>query len=75
MRLLNEDQQHRLWTILHDGLSNREDIPFRIPSQHLGTISGQKEAYYAVLSSNFIEGSIDGYLRCGSYLSNELDPH
>jgi len=62
MRLLEENEQQYIWRALLEGLNRRDDIPFAIAAQQLGTISGSSEAYYAVLSSNYIEGSIDGDL-------------
>lgn len=63
MRLLDEHDQDRLWdsTVLY--LKNRADVPFLIERKNFGTISGHQEAFYAVLASNYIAGTIDGELR------------
>lgn len=63
MRLLSDDDQNTIWKILHDGLNNHPSNPFKIELKNLGTISGHLEAYYAVLSANFIAGSIDANLK------------
>lgn len=63
MRLISEEDQSRIWKALVDGLKNSPEIPFIIDENNFGTISGSQEAYYAVLSSNFIAGSIDENLR------------
>lgn len=68
MRLLDENQQEYIWTSLYEGLplyetAGKKAIPFPILQQNLGIISGHSEAFYAVLSSNFIEGSIDSNLK------------
>jgi Golgi nucleoside diphosphatase len=63
MRLLSPDAQHLLWnTLVHD-LNRRVDIPFLIYSDNIGTIDGHSEAFFAVLASNYIAGSIDGNLQ------------
>eukprot|EP00981_Chlorochromonas_danica_P014747 scaffold8739_cov173-Ochromonas_danica.AAC.6 len=62
MRLLPEVRQSIIWHHLLEGLNRRTDIPFIIPADRLGTIDGHAEAFYAVLASNYIAGSIDGNL-------------
>lgn len=62
MRLLSDNEQERIWKELASGLTNHKDIPFFIKYENLGTIDGDFEAYYAVLSSNYIAGSINGNL-------------
>ena len=68
MRLLDEIQQEHIWTSLYEGLPvyetmGKKAIPFPIVQENLGVISGHSEAFYAVLSSNYIEGSIDSNLK------------
>lgn len=63
MRLLSEPDQEVLWATLVNDLHQREDVPFIIDRKNFGTISGHQEAFYAVLASNYIVGSIDGKLR------------
>ena len=63
MRLLDANKQKDIWDAIYHGLNSKETIPFRIEYDNLGTINGHQEAYYAVLSSNYIEGSINGDLR------------
>lgn len=60
MRLLSDGEQNALWDSLVFQLKNRRDIPFHIDRKNFGTISGYQEAFYAVLASNYIVGSIDG---------------
>lgn len=62
MRLLSRSDQSKLWKTAYDCLYNHEDVPFIINSNNFGTIEGYDEAYYAVLASNYIAGSIDGNL-------------
>jgi Golgi nucleoside diphosphatase len=62
MRLLSKDVQHKLWEALVRGANRSPDIPFIISEEHIGTIDGHQEAFYAVLASNYIAGSIDGNL-------------
>ena len=61
-RLLHEDDQSHIWKSLHDGLLADKNVPFDIQSENLGTIDGYFEAYYAVLASNYVAGSVDGDL-------------
>ena len=63
MRLLEDKKQEQIWNDLVNGLKDHPDIPFKILRSNLGTIDGHSEAYYAVLSSNYIAGSIDGNLK------------
>lgn len=63
MRLLPEVDQDLLWEAVSSGLNGHIANPFSIPLENLGTISGHLEAYYAVLSSNFIDGAIDANLK------------
>jgi hypothetical protein len=58
MRLLPEEQQNAIWdAIVSDPLI--QDLPFALPRCNMWTIDGKLEAYYAVLSANFIAGKID----------------
>ena len=61
-RLLHEDDQSHIWKSLHDGLLANKNVPFDIQTENLGTIDGYFEAYYAVLASNYVAGSVDGDL-------------
>lgn len=63
MRLLSDESQDAIWTTLVSSLQDRHDISFKVSRKNFGTISGHQEAYYAVLASNYIVGSIDGELR------------
>lgn len=63
MRLLSQESQNALWDQMVAGLSASLENPFYIQRANLGTIDGHLEAYYAVLSSNFIAGSIDASLK------------
>lgn len=63
MRLLSPDSQDKLWDSVVRGINQRADIPFVIAKKHIGTIDGHAEAYYAVLASNYVHGSIDGNLQ------------
>jgi len=63
MRLLSDEDQEKIWTTLVNSLNNHEDNPFHISMESVGTIDGHAEAFYAVLASNYIAGSIDGNLQ------------
>ena len=63
MRLLPEESQEKLWSMLVEHLNKDERNPFPIVRENLGTIDGDSEAYYAALSSNYIAKSIDGNLK------------
>jgi Golgi nucleoside diphosphatase len=63
MRLLTIDEQEAIWKGLVDSLNRHEDNPFHLTMNSVGTIDGHAEAYYAVLASNYIAGSIDGNLQ------------
>lgn len=58
MRLLSEEQQYSIWdAIVSDPLI--QALPFPLPRKNCWTIDGKLEAYYAVLSANFISGKIN----------------
>ena len=61
-RLLPEEEQLHIWNSLHRGLRANRNVPFVIDKENLGTIDGYFEAYYAVLASNYVAGSVDGDL-------------
>lgn len=63
LRLLSDSKQQRLWHKLVQGLMQRDDMPFIINKDSVGTIDGHDEAFFAVLASNYIAGSIDGNLQ------------
>lgn len=62
MRLLTEEEQKGIWDALYSGLNEHPDFKFKLKRSHLGTIDGHSEAYYAVMSSNYIAGTIDASL-------------
>jgi Golgi nucleoside diphosphatase len=63
MRVLSELRQSIIWNSLVEGLNRRPDIPFKVSMENVGTIDGHAEAFFAVLASNYIAGSIDGNLQ------------
>jgi Golgi nucleoside diphosphatase len=63
MRLLDDETQASIWNAVTLNLLADERTPFSISPDNIGTISGHLEAYYAVLSSNYIAGIIDSELR------------
>lgn len=74
MRLLPEQSQQLLWDALADGLNKLSENPFVIKRELLGAIDGHLEAYYAVLSANYIAGTIDANLKpVGSDMLGALD--
>lgn len=62
MRLIPKETQEAIWLNLYTGLPQVDGVPFAVDRENLGTINGHDEAYYAVLASNYIEGTIDGDL-------------
>eukprot|EP01031_Cornospumella_fuschlensis_P040424 gene40424-49263_t len=62
MRLLPIVAQGILFNTLVDDLNSRSDMPFEVTRNSVGTIDGHAEAFFAVLASNYIAGSIDGNL-------------
>ena len=63
MRLLSPESQAELWGYVVRGINQKSDIPFIVSDKAIGTIDGHAEAYYAVLASNYVHGSIDGNLQ------------
>ena len=63
MRLLPLSSQKSLWEALLKGLQNHKEFVFSIDIDNMGTIDGSQEAFYAAISSNFIEGSIDADMK------------
>lgn len=47
-------------------------LPFAVDREGLGTISGDMEAFYAVLSANYLEGRIDARLHPTGHEAGEL---
>ena len=47
-------------------------FPFALDRSALGTIEGDKEAFYAVLSANYLEGRIDAQLHPTGHDSGEI---
>lgn len=75
MRLVSEAQQAVLWKYVVSDINRRPAMPFVVASDHVGTIDGRAEAFFAVLASNYIAGSIDGNLHpmAGHPLLGALD--
>jgi Golgi nucleoside diphosphatase len=65
MRLMEKRSHDALWAAVVRQLRRDPSVPFHIDRRNFGTISGHEEAFYAVLASNYIAGSIDGNLRYG----------
>lgn len=63
MRLLSSVDQQKIFEHAASWLREANDIPFPIADRNIGTINGHEEAYFAVIASNYIHGSIDGNLR------------
>lgn len=63
MRLLSVADQQKIFGEAAKWLREANDIPFPITDRNIGTINGHEEAYFAVIASNYIHGSIDGNLR------------
>ncbi|CAM9200016.1 unnamed protein product [Phaeothamnion confervicola] len=66
MRLVAEAAQQAVYDSIHAHMAAAAAagaFPFLLPRSHLGTIDGDMEAYYAVLSTNYLEGRIDARRR------------
>jgi len=63
MRLLTIYDQQLIWDTLINDLIDHKNINFHILLSNFGTIDGHLEAYYAVIASNYIVGSIDSNLK------------
>lgn len=63
MRLLSSNDQQIVWDKLIYDLIHHPIINFHILAQNFGTIDGHLEAFYAVIASNYIVGSIDSHLK------------
>lgn len=55
----------------HDAAGDHS-FPFEVQREQLGTIDGDMEAFYAVLSANFLEERIDARLRSTSHHGGEV---
>ncbi|CAN0069273.1 unnamed protein product [Ascophyllum nodosum] len=62
MRLLPEETQDAIYDEIYDYLLSHPGFPFTLRRGDLGTIDGDKEAFYAVLAANYLKGRIDARL-------------
>ena len=59
MRLLPPSAQDAIWDRLVSASNAHPSMPFTLHRDHVGTINGTYEAYYAVLAANFIGGKLN----------------
>mmetsp|Transcript_17207 Transcript_17207/g.25489 ORF Transcript_17207/g.25489 Transcript_17207/m.25489 type:complete len:389 (-) Transcript_17207:36-1202(-) len=62
MRLISEDSQQKIYDSLYESFILDPSFPFKVHRSSLLTISGGMEAYYAVISTNFLANKIDPFL-------------
>ena len=74
MRMLSESDQFKIWDALFNSLVNF-NLPISIARENFGTITGDLEAYYAVVSANYLAGRIDNELKpiSGAKIIGALD--
>lgn len=72
MRLLTPKQQDQVYSATYQALAEWEDFPFRVQKDWIGGIDGNDEAFYAVLSTNYLEGRIDVFLKPTGHESGVL---
>ncbi|CAN0400608.1 unnamed protein product, partial [Laminaria digitata] len=72
MRLLPEETQDALYDEIYDALVMDPGFPFALDRAAVGTIEGDKEAFYAVLSANYLEGRIDARLHPTGHGAGEI---
>lgn len=62
MRILDDEVRSALWDTIVQQMNEDPTVPFQVSRQNCGTLSGHMEAFYAVVASNYIAGSIDANL-------------
>ncbi|CAM9423834.1 unnamed protein product [Chrysoparadoxa australica] len=65
MRLVPDKAQHAIYDSIFHQLDQADSLafPFQLHRANLGTIEGDMEAFYAVLSTNYLEERIDAHLQ------------
>ena len=51
----------KIYDLIYDH-GKEPDFPFKVLRHNIGTLSGNREAYYAALSANYLSGHIDTHL-------------
>lgn len=62
MRLLTEAEQEYVWHEVIDFLQKNNHLGLLIDERSAGTLTGEQEAFYGVISSNFVADRIDSNL-------------
>jgi len=62
MRLISTEKQRKLFNLIHQGLISDPRFPFQLLRENVGLISGDEEAYYGALATNFLAGKISDRL-------------
>ncbi|CAM9552088.1 unnamed protein product [Pylaiella littoralis] len=72
MRLLPREIQDAIHDEIYAALVGNPAFPFSLYREEVGTIDGEQEAYYAVLSANYLAGRIDARMHPTGHLSGEI---
>eukprot|EP00903_Cladosiphon_okamuranus_P009015 g8623.t1 len=73
MRLLPTETQEAIYDSIYEALvGNPSLFPFALDRGGVGTIDGEMEAFYAVLSANFLAGRIDARMHPTGHGSGEI---
>ncbi|CBJ49083.1 conserved unknown protein [Ectocarpus siliculosus] len=72
MRLLPLEVQEAIYDEVHAALVGNPLFPFAVDRGDVGTLDGDMEAFYAVLSANFLAGRIDALMHPTGHASGEI---
>ncbi|CAN0419405.1 unnamed protein product, partial [Hapterophycus canaliculatus] len=72
MRMLPPETQEAIYDEIHASLAGDPSFPFSLERDAVGTIDGDMEAFFAVLSANFLAGRIDATMRPTGHESGEI---
>eukprot|EP00928_Gymnodinium_smaydae_P064923 TRINITY_DN48156_c0_g1_i1.p1 TRINITY_DN48156_c0_g1~~TRINITY_DN48156_c0_g1_i1.p1 ORF type:complete len:461 (+),score=72.97 TRINITY_DN48156_c0_g1_i1:65-1384(+) len=62
MRLLKSEEQASVWQEVEDALAGDPEYPFDVSAIEAGTVSGEEEGLWAVLTTNFLTGHMSDKL-------------
>ncbi|CAM9563237.1 unnamed protein product, partial [Scytosiphon promiscuus] len=72
MRMLPPETQEVIYDEIHASLAGDPSFPFALERDAVGTIDGDMEAFFAVLSANFLAGRIDAAMRPTGHEAGEI---
>ncbi|CAM9716234.1 unnamed protein product, partial [Ectocarpus fasciculatus] len=72
MRLLPLETQEAIYDEVYAALVGNPLFPFALDRGDVGTLDGDMEAFYAVLSANFLAGRIDALMHPTGHASGEI---